>query len=272
MVYALDERMKLYESFECDRNVMPLLPVLARLDGRSFHSFTKGLDKPDYNFNQVMINTTKMLMKESNALVGYTQSDEITLCWLQEDMIKQIFFDGKIFKMVSILAGLCASIFQDELLKNPFGCDSFKKRVFDNKGYLKAVFDCRVWQVPNLVECANVFVWREMDATRNSVSMLAQNYFSHKELQGISTKKQREMLSAKGISWSHYPKFFTNGTYFLKQKIVRKFNPDEIEKLPKNHDYFKNPNLAVERQDIIESEFKSLINISNKVETLFGIK
>lgn len=269
MNYALDDRMKTYENLECDRKVMPLLPVLARLDGRSFHSFTKGLDKPDYGFNGAMANTTRRLMQESNALVGYTQSDEITLCWLQEDMIKQIFFDGRIFKMVSVLAGMCATIFQDELLAQPFGSDSFRKRVYENKGHLRGVFDCRVWQMPNLGEATNAFVWREMDATRNSVAMIAQKYFSHKELQGVSTKDQKKMLLNKGVDWTTYPSFFTHGTFFVKRKITRKFTPEETTKLPTKHEYWKNKDLKIERQDVVEADFKSLVNIANKVDVLF---
>jgi len=99
---SLGDRMKLYESAEASRRFMPLLPVLARIDGRCFSSFTKGMERPyDSVMTDMMIATTAALVSETNACMGYTQSDEITLAWHSTDLKSQIFFDGRIMKMTS---------------------------------------------------------------------------------------------------------------------------------------------------------------------------
>jgi len=91
----LDNRMKLYEQVESARRFLPLLPVVARLDGKCFHKFTKNMKEPfDENLTQVMIETTKYLVEETNAIIGYTQSDEITLIYCSDNSESQIFFDG----------------------------------------------------------------------------------------------------------------------------------------------------------------------------------
>ncbi|KKL92895.1 hypothetical protein LCGC14_1880070, partial [marine sediment metagenome] len=101
------DRMKMYEKAESGRRFMPLLPVYARLDGRSFSRFTKGFNRPyDKRMSEAMIDTTKYLVEETNALIGYSQSDEISLVWYSDSIDSQIFFDGKIQKMVSVLAAL----------------------------------------------------------------------------------------------------------------------------------------------------------------------
>jgi tRNA(His) 5'-end guanylyltransferase len=97
----LGDRMKMYEGAEAQRRLMPLLPVIARLDGRSFHSFTRGMDRPfDATFSSCMIDTAKALVQESGACMGYVQSDEVTLAWHSEDMRSQIYFDGRVAKML----------------------------------------------------------------------------------------------------------------------------------------------------------------------------
>src|SRR5579871_3851775 len=113
---SLGDRMKRYESAEAGRRLMPLLPALARLDGRAFHSFVRGLQKPfDKRLSELMIDTATFLVRETNAVVGYTQSDEITLAWVPEEFNVQVFFDGRIQKMTSMLASLCSAHFNRRL-------------------------------------------------------------------------------------------------------------------------------------------------------------
>ena len=106
------DRMKLYEGMEAGRRFMPLLPVLARIDGRSFHSFTRGMDRPfDAVFSNAMVDTTAALVRETGACMGYTQSDEITLAWYSDNPKTQIWFDGRIAKMTSQLGAQATLIF-----------------------------------------------------------------------------------------------------------------------------------------------------------------
>lgn len=160
---ALGDRMKMYESAEAGRKLLPLVPVLARVDGRAFHSFTKNMRRPfDEDFSAAMIETTAALVDETNACMGYTQSDEITLAWHSTDLKSQIWFDGRICKMVSQLAAHATLEFYMNIVRRLPEC-----------GSTRPTFDARVWTVPNRAEGANVFVWREWDATKNSVSMAA---------------------------------------------------------------------------------------------------
>jgi len=142
-------RMKEYEAMTSIR-LMPMLPTFARIDGRAFHSFTQGMEKPyDVKLHNAMKNTTRILTKETNACLGYTQSDEITLAWYSTDYKSQIWFDGKHSKMVSQLAALATLYFYRACeLMLPDYCERLPS------------FDARVWQVPNTDEGANVFLWR----------------------------------------------------------------------------------------------------------------
>lgn len=256
---SLNDRMKLYESFETNHRFLPTLPVLARLDGRCFHAFTKGLQRPyDLRFATMMVETTKHLMAESNALLGYTQSDEITLLFHSSDLDSQIFFDGNPFKMTSILAGLAATKF-----------NSILSTYLPEKSHLTPLFDCRVWSVPNLSEAVNVFVWREQDATRNSISMAAQTFYSHKTLHNKNTSDMQEMLLQKGINWNNYPAHFRRGTYLQRTTVTRTFTCDEIEVLPPLHEARTNPDLEVERSEIRLLDMPPILSVLNRLDVVF---
>jgi tRNA(His) 5'-end guanylyltransferase len=255
------DRMKMYESFETGRKFIPTLPVVARIDGRSFSKFTKGLNRPyDIRMSNAMIETTKRLVEATNARVGYTQSDEITLAWYSDDVKSQIFFDGRIFKMTSQLAALATLYFYQNVM------ETFPEYCKKNP-----TFDARVWQLPNLTEAANVFLWREWDATKNSVSMAAHDNFSHKELNKKNQSDMQEMLFQKGINWNDYPDFFKRGTYVRRSTKNIKFSTEDIEKLPKNHAARNNPDLVVTRSVVeVEKDFPILSSISNRVGVLFN--
>ena len=168
------DRMKVYEQAGAGR-LMPLLPACARLDGKCFSGYTKGMDRPyDAEFIEAMQHLTEALVHTTNACIGYTQSDEISLVWHSEEYKSQIFMDGRIQKMVSLLAAECSTTF------NMLVGSSMS--LMEKTRHKRAIFDCRVWNVPNRVEAANVILWREQDATRNSIQMAAQAQFSHKQL------------------------------------------------------------------------------------------
>src|SRR5579859_8052697 len=102
---SLGDRMKMYESIESDRRFMPLLPIVARMDGVGFSKFTRGMNRPyDQRMSEAMVETTKQLVKMTGAVCGYTQSDEITLAWYSQDLKSQVWFDGRVMKMIGALA------------------------------------------------------------------------------------------------------------------------------------------------------------------------
>ena len=147
---ALGDRMKMYENAEASRRFMPMLPIMARIDGRSFSSFTRGMERPfDGTFAACMVETVRALMAETNACMGYTQSDEISLAWHSTTLKSQVWFDGRIAKMTSQIAAQATLHFYLAALK---AMPQYAERL--------PTFDARVWQVPNRAEGANVFVWR----------------------------------------------------------------------------------------------------------------
>lgn len=253
----LGNRMKTYEALTTSTMLMPRLPVYARLDGRAFHTFCRGLNKPfDPAFIDVMREVCKDLVKQTNANLGYVQSDEISLGW--EDMSKAPF-DGRLFKLTSVLASIATVSFVLNCMKYP----KLKEKVEN----LKPNFDCRVFQLPNMVELANAFIWRENDATRNAVSMVAQANFSHKELQGKSTAEMNEMLfQEKGINFNDIEPFLKRGSYFKRVNVMKVLDEKTLAKIPTN----KRPeNNMVMRSEVQELQLPIMKKVENKVETYF---
>lgn len=254
------DRMKLYEGMETSRHLMPLLPICARIDGKTFHTFCRGLPRPyDERLSRLMVATSRFLLEETGALVAYTQSDEINLVWYSDTLKSQVFLNGKVTKMVSILAGWASAYFTRHL-----------PEFIPERANTIPCFDARVWNTPNQTEAANCILWREMDATRNSVSMAARAHFSHNSLHGQSASVMQERLfSEAGVNWNDYPPFFKRGTFLQKQRVSRPFTDDEIEKLPPKHEARTNPNLAVERWEVRAIDMPPFGWVSNRVEVIF---
>ena len=253
------DRMKYLEQMEAGRRVLPLLPVMARLDGRSFHNFTRGNEKHfDSNFCSLIIVLAEFLVQETGACMGYTQSDEISLCWYSSNYRTQIFFDGKIQKMVSTLAALVSAKMQ-KLLPD----------YFPKKSDELPMFDCRVWTVPTREEAANVFLWRELDATRNSISSAAQFHYSSSQLHKKNSSEMQELLHQKGVNWNDYPDYFKRGTFIQRRKVFSKFTPKEIEKLPVHHAARKDPDLTVERSWVERIKMPPFTKVTNRVGVIF---
>lgn len=129
-------------------------------------------------------------------------------------------------------------------------------------------FDGRVWQIPNEAEGANVFLWRELDATKNSISMAAQSVYSDNQLHGKISEEKQEMLWQKGINWNDYPAFFKRGSFVQRRRVEKPFSAEELESLPPKHAARTNPELLVERSEwhIIDMpSFRKVVNRSGVV-------
>lgn len=256
----LGDRMKLYESMEAGRRLMPLLPVVARIDGRSFHSFTRGMERPfDRVFTSCMVDTTVALVKETGAYMGYTQSDEITLAWPGSTQQSQIWFDGRVAKMTSQLAAQATLAFYRLMLER---MPQYADRL--------PTFDARVWNTPNTTEAANVFLWREWDATKNSISMAASAHYSHKQLIGKNGPEKQEMLHRKGINWNNFPAMFKRGSYVQRKVVNYPFSAQEIDTLPPKHAARTNPGLIVERAVVQQIDMLPLGSITNRADVIFN--
>jgi tRNA(His) guanylyltransferase len=239
--------------------MIPTLPVIIRLDGNNFSKWTIGLNKPfDDKLNQLMTETTKFLVEETNAVVGYTQSDEITLVLYSSDRKSDIYHKGKKQKILSKLTAKCVNFFNDR-----------RKELLPEHDKT-AVFDCRIYQVPTLHDACVQLLWRENDATKNSISMLAQSHFSHKSLENMNgSQMQDRLMLEKGVNWSDLAVKYKRGTYVKRIKTSEPFSAEELASLPPKHNAHKNPDLVMERNAIKEIEYPIFNKIINKVEVIF---
>lgn len=260
-IEALGDLMKKYEMSEAGRTLMPGLPVVARLDGKNFSNFTKGLAKPfDPRFVEAMDEVCRDLFAEFQPDAVYTQSDEITMAWRgsdEEGSGVQLPFGGRVQKLVSVLAGRASAKFALEMVAR-----------LPAKALSGAVpsMDCRVWQFPSPRLAAGCFMWRESDATKNSVSMLARAHFEHRELEGVSAKARREMLLAKGVDWAALDARLKRGSFFVRRRVERELDDATWAKIPAAR---RPPTRWVGRSEIVRVDFPPLARMSNREQALF---
>ena len=260
-----------YEYQTTQTFLMKGLPVYCRIDMRAGHTFCKGLAKPwSLEYVETMQEVTKFLVEETNAALGYVQSDEISLCWLSPDKAP---FDGKLFKLQSVLASLATSKFVNYIWEKCVDANHFDLETYptwdllcDKCQKIIPSFDCRVFQLPNEKELANTFVWREIDAVRNSVSMLAQANFSHKELQGKDRKQMITMLEEKGIRWNELQDDLKRGAYFKRVLIEKELDDETWNKIP---DDKKPESRMVTRSQVQRFNIPEMKNVVNKIGVYF---
>lgn len=255
----LGDRMKSYEVAETSRRFLPMLPVYARIDGRSFSRFTRGMERPyDLRMSLAMIETTKGLVADTHARIGYTQSDEISLVWLADTPEGGYFFDGKIMKMASVLAGLATAHFDRAIVR---------QGLMDYMIHRLPHFDCRVFQLPSRTEAANVFLWRELDATKNAISMAARSVCSHKALDHKNGSEMQEMLFEKGINFNDYPPFFKRGSFVRRINVERPFTDVEWLRIPEKHRPARDA--LVTRTEIVSLDMPKFNTVQNREAVIF---
>lgn len=210
----LSDRMKVYES-AASFSLTRRLPVIIRVDGKAFHTYTKNLERPwDEGMVDTMGKTACALVENiQGCKIAYVQSDEISLLLTDYNKINtSAWFDKKVQKMVSVSASMATAFFNK--FANQYGID-----VGLSHSLKMAFFDSRVFTIPES-EITNYFIWRQQDATRNSVSMLAQSKFSHRELQGKSSDQMQEMLfQHHGINWNDTPTHLKRGWCSYKESF-----------------------------------------------------
>lgn len=257
MTDELGDRMKSYENPEAQARFLPRIPIVARIDGRTFSKFTKGMDRPyDKRMTDAMIATTVHLVTHTGALIGYTQSDEISLIFNSDDPRSQVWFDGRKQKMVSQLAAQATLAFFIEVQKTmPEYADRMPS------------FDARVFSVPTKDEAVNSLVWREWDASKNSSQMAASSMYSHRELIGKGHFDRLDMMIAKGVNWNEYPPAFKRGTYVKRELVDR--TPANLADLPPKHHARTNPEMTVMRSRVAAVDVKPITKIVNRVDWVF---
>jgi tRNA(His) 5'-end guanylyltransferase len=236
---GLGDRMKNNYENRAKTYLLRRTPVIIRLDGKAFHTFTRGFVKPfDARLMRVMQETTLELCRNIQGCVfGYTQSDEITLVLVDYNALDtDAWFDYGVEKMCSVAASMCTLYFNrifaricGDFIKEHASNAKDKKNLGDVacqvdrvlKAYMRGIkngglFDARVFNVPE-GEVTNCVLWRQNDATRNSVSSLAQAYFSPKELHGKNSSQMQDMMMEKySINWNNLSIPEKRGTAIIK--------------------------------------------------------
>ena len=258
----LGTRMKTFYEHIPKTKLMRRTPVIIRIDGKAFHTFTRGFQKPfDEVLIQTMQETTKYLCENvQGCVLGYTQSDEISLVLVDYQRFEtSAWFDYEIQKMCSIAASMATMafnrIFEKKVKEFTYNngenyykdseeyrlCEVYRKAL--DKG---AMFDARVFNIPK-EEVTNCIYWRQDDASRNPIQMVERAYFSDKELYHKSRNKIQDMLmTQKGVNWNDLPTYQKRGSCCIKEDY---FIPED--ELPQN----KRINLSPRTLDTEEDEY-----------------
>lgn len=210
---SLGDRMKRYES-TTQTHLLRRTPVIIRIDGKAFHTFTKCLPTYDESLKQgpysvkmqqVMAFTCKVLFQKiQNVQLIYSQSDEISILLKDWDTHEtQQWFDGNLQKLTSVSASIATAsfnhLFSSEVRRRTPSVNEF------------AYFDSRAFNVPE-AEVVNYFIWRQQDASRNSVQMWGRHFFSHKQLHEKNNSEIQDMLMEQhGVNWNDIPTWQKRG-------------------------------------------------------------
>jgi tRNA(His) 5'-end guanylyltransferase len=181
--------------------------TIIRIDGKAFHTYTKGLERPfDQGLIEDMNATTAYLCKNIQGVkFGYVQSDEISLVLTDfDDLGTHAWFDNNLQKMVSVAASMATAEFNKLRLVRYMEDSMIFLEPEDIGKFKMAEFDARAFQIPFIDEVKNYFIWRQQDAVRNSISSVAQSLYSTKELHGVKTDQMQELIFQKGINWNDY--------------------------------------------------------------------
>ena len=227
----LGTRMKTFYEQVPKFNLYRRTPVAIRLDGRAFHTFTRGFQEPyDEVFSNAMIKTMDYLCRSIQGCVfGYTQSDEITLILIDYQTFEtEAFFNYEVQKLCSISASMATmafnKFFKEEVDKFYYNHCSredplFEKhyQIYRDAQYKGAMFDARCFNIPK-EEVTNLVYWRQLDAMRNSAQMLGQHYYSDKELDGVSCEEIKDkVFNDYGVWWQGLRPRFRHGTCWTKE-------------------------------------------------------
>lgn len=262
---SLGDRMKTYESIP-KTFLTRRVPVIIRLDGKAFHTFTRGMKKP---FDNILIQTMQDTMKYlceniQGCVLGYTQSDEITLVLTDyETITTDAWFGYNVQKMTSISASMATLAFNKFFEEN---CNIFWDSYYEAWNHTeeetkynemlysklnKALFDSRVFSIPKEEVC-NCLIWRQQDATRNSIQSVGQANFSQKQLHGKSCDMIQDMLfTEKGINWNDFPTDCKRGSCCYKRQVEKVVTIPKTneERLVNRSEWFIDKDIPIFTQD-----------------------
>lgn len=228
---ALGQRMKKYE-FITRTHLVPRMPVIIRIDGKAFHTFTRGFKKP---FDEILVKTMQETMKYlceniQGCVLGYTQSDEITLVLVDYKKLDSCsWFDYNIQKCSSVAASMTTMAFNKffpQMIENVLGEFFFETETDEDEKYVNslmssmergAMFDARCFNVPKEEVCNNI-LWRQNDATRNSIEMVGHANFSQSKLHKKTCNDIQDMLMLeRGINWNNFQTHLKRGSCCIRK-------------------------------------------------------
>jgi len=259
------DRMKFYERAYTDESISIDVPLCVRIDGKGFSKFTKGFAKPfDQALTRSMVYTTKQLVKETNASIGHTSSDEITMIWFKRsEKQSEHIFGGRVSKINSILASMAAANFN-------YFIAQYAPSIYAGKGL--AYFDCRAWSVPNDIEASNVLLWRIQDSRKNSISSLYRWTLDHSSMHGLSGKQMVETLKKDAnVDWENLPATYRYGSIVKREQAMFKLDEETLSKIPVD----KRPeNNIVMRNVFVEDRADAFMkrSLKNRVKYVKGEK
>lgn len=251
---ALEEKHREIESEVTSPTINMDFPVVIRLDGHAFRTYTRKLDKPfDARLVQAMDAVTRFLVEETKADVGYTQSDEISLAFMSGAKLP---FSGRILKICSLWAGMASAKLNEAVAEAGI-----------SRSNGMPYFDCRISNRDTLEDLADYFLWRETDGMRNSTAMLAQSLFSKKELFKVNQEGMREMLRRRGCPWEHLPIREQRGAYFYREVHTVPMDEETLAKIPEKN-RAQAPTI-IQRTKIVGVEHPPLEALTNPTKVLF---
>jgi tRNA(His) guanylyltransferase len=225
----LGDRMKTYEAVPKTK-LIRRMPVIIRVDGKAFHTVTRGLEKPfDVTFENIMNDAAAhTAINLQNCVFAYIQSDEVSFLLIDYKTLQtEPWFGNDLQKIVSISAATMSVFFNMEF-----------QLQFDNVSVATDLFDSRAFNLTKEEVC-NYFIWRQQDATRNSIQKLAQKYFSHKQLHKKSCNKLQDMLMLeKGVNWNNLPINLKRGRCITKTDRLWELDND-IPVFTQDRDYIE---------------------------------
>lgn len=259
MFDPLGEKIKSFENKEAKRKIKKDLPLIVRVDGRSFSTYTRNFSKPfDARISTAMEKSASIVLRDFKFDIAYTQSDEITFILLGKDSAEYTpIFDGKYQKIVSTVAGLTSAAFNFYINQERINPLAFPH------------FDARAFQVSEIDDAIDVIQWRAEDGERNAISMIAQSIFTHKQLQRVNTKTMISMINDKSLKkYVDYESRYRYGIFLRNEKYEYQLTDDELERIPKNQ--IPENNIVIRSKIVSITLPDSFNKMTNKREFLFA--
>ena len=258
---SLGDRMKSFESVHTQISLVPGIPVYVRIDGRAFHTFTRGLQKPfDLDFAWTMKEVTKHLHDKTNAFISYVQSDEISLCYLEPSKMP---FETRLFKLESVLAGMASAAFC------VYGS---KTKLKDRIEKMIPHFDCRVCQMP-LEEIPNMLLFRERDCLKNAITLVALEHFSNKQIHKKNSDEKIKMLADVRVDFNKdIDEDFRFGSWFRRVVFQKELDAETLAKIPEKQRMLdENGKMFVTRSEVRQLKLgMPLSKIENRLAVVLG--